>query len=35
LSSRDNLLKNEYGVLFSLTLKDLPSVSLPFSIDME
>ncbi len=35
LSSRDNTLKNEYGILFSLSLKDLPAVSLPFSISME
>ena len=35
LSSRDNLLKQEYGMIFSLSLKDLPSVSLPFSIDMK
>lgn len=34
LSSRDNTLKEEYGVQFSLSLKDLPSVSLPFGIDM-
>lgn len=35
LSSRDNTLKQEYGVLFSLSLKELPAVSLPFSIDMK
>jgi len=35
LSSRDNRLKEEYGVLFTLTLKDFPSVSLPFSYDGE
>jgi LPS-assembly protein len=35
LSSRDNALKQEYGVMFSLSLKELPAVSLPFSIDME
>ena len=35
LSSRDNTLKQEYGVLFSLSLKELPSVSLPFSIEMK
>jgi hypothetical protein len=35
VSSRDNTLKKEYGVLFSLSLKELPAVSLPFSIDME
>jgi LPS-assembly protein len=30
---RDNRLQKEYGVFFSLTLKDFPSVSLPFEID--
>jgi LPS-assembly protein len=33
LSQRDNRLANEYGVIFSLTLKDFPSVSLPFEMD--
>lgn len=32
---RDNRLNQEYGVVFSLTLKDFPSVSLPFKIDAE
>lgn len=32
---RDNRLDEEYGVIFSLTLKDFPSVSLPFQIDAE
>lgn len=32
---RDNRLEEEYGVVFSLTLKDFPSVSLPFEIDAE
>jgi hypothetical protein len=27
---RDNRLKSEYGLVFMLTLKDFPSVSLPF-----
>jgi LPS-assembly protein len=35
LTHRDNRLKQEYGVIFSLTLKDFPSVSLPFEIDGE
>jgi LPS-assembly protein len=35
LSSRDNRLKKEYGLVFSLTLKEFPSVSLPFEIDAE
>lgn len=33
LSSRDNRLDTEYGVMLSLSLKDLPSVSLPFRVD--
>ncbi len=33
LSSRDNRVEQEYGVMFSLSLKDLPSVSLPFRVD--
>jgi len=33
LSQRDNRLQQEYGIIFSLTLKDFPSVSLPFEID--
>jgi LPS-assembly protein len=32
---RDNRLEEEYGVVFSLTLKDFPSASLPFEIDAE
>jgi hypothetical protein len=32
-STRDNRLENEYGLVFSLTLKDLPSASLPFEMD--
>lgn len=35
LSRRDNRQRQEYGVVFSLTLKDFPSVSLPFGIDAE
>lgn len=35
LSFRDNRLEEEYGLVFSLTLKDFPSVSLPFEIDAE
>lgn len=30
---RDNRIQQEYGVMFSLTLKDFPSISLPFEID--
>ncbi len=33
LTHRDNRLANEYGVVFSLTLKDFPSVSLPLEMD--
>ena len=32
LSSRDNRFESEYGAVFSLTLKDFPSASLPFKI---
>lgn len=35
LTHRDNRLSDEYGVIFSLTLKDFPSVSLPFQLDAE
>ncbi len=33
VSSRDNRFKSEYGAVFTLTLKDFPSASLPFRID--
>ncbi len=32
-SHSDNRVQQQYGVIFSLTLKDLPSASLPFEID--
>ena len=35
LSHRDNRFEDEFGVIFSLTLKNFPSVSLPFSLDAE
>lgn len=35
LSMRDNRREEEYGLVFSLTLKDFPSVSLPFELDAE
>jgi LPS-assembly protein len=35
LSFRDNRLEEEYGLVFSLTLKDFSMVSLPFEIDAE
>lgn len=33
LTRRDNRYQQEYGVIFSLTLKDFPAVSLPFQLD--
>ena len=33
ISHRDNRLEEEYGIVFSLTLKDFPSATLPFNID--
>lgn len=35
ITHRDNRLKDEFGVMFSLTLRDLPSASLPFELDAE
>ncbi len=35
VTARDNRLEQEYGLVFSLTLKDFPSVSLPFELDAE
>lgn len=35
ITHRDNRLEEEYGVIFSLTLKDFPAVSLPFQLDAE
>ncbi len=34
-TARDNRFKDEYGVIFGLTLKNFPAVSLPFSIDAQ
>ncbi len=34
-TARDNRFENEYGLIFSLTLKDFPALSLPFSIDAQ
>ena len=31
----DNRIQTEYGAVFSLTLKDFPSVSLPFEISAQ
>jgi LPS-assembly protein len=35
VTSRDNRLQQEYGLMFSLTLKDFPSVSLPLNLDAQ
>jgi LPS-assembly protein len=35
ITHRDNRYLDEFGVIFSLTLKDFPSASLPFSLDAE
>ena len=35
ITHRDNRFKDEFGVIFSLTLKDFPSDSLPFKLDAE
>jgi LPS-assembly protein len=35
LTHRDNRFEDEFGVIFSLSLKDFPSASLPFKIDAE
>jgi LPS-assembly protein len=35
LNHRDNRVKDEYGVMFTLTLKDFPSASLPLQVDAE
>ena len=35
ITHRDNRLKDEFGIMFSLTLRDLPSASLPFELDAE
>jgi LPS-assembly protein len=35
LTHRDNRFQDEFGIIFSLTLKNFPSVSLPFRLDAE
>jgi len=35
LTKRNNRIDDEYGIVFSVTLKDFPSVSLPFRIDAQ
>ena len=34
-STQDNRFENEYSVVFSLTLKGLPSLSLPFELETQ
>jgi LPS-assembly protein len=35
ITHRDNRFEDEFGVIFSLSLKDFPSASLPFKLDAE
>jgi len=35
ITHRDNLYQDEFGVIFSITLKDFPSASLPFRLDAQ
>ncbi len=35
ITHRDNRFKDEFGIVFSLTLKNFPSASLPFAIETE
>ena len=35
ITHRDNLYQDEFGVIFSLTLKEFPSASLPFKLDAQ
>lgn len=35
ISHRDNRFEDEFGIIFSLTLKNFPSASLPFTLDAE
>jgi hypothetical protein len=35
VSHRDNRFEDEFSVIFSLTLKDFPTASLPFKLDAE
>ena len=35
VTHRDNRFEDEFGVIFSLSLKDFPSASLPFRLDAE
>lgn len=35
ITHHDNRFRSEFGIIFSLTLKDLPSASLPFKLDAQ
>lgn len=35
VTARDNRLEKEFGIVFSLTLKNFPTASLPFRIDAQ
>jgi hypothetical protein len=35
VTHRDNRLEDEFGVIFSFTLKEFPSASVPFKLDAE
>jgi len=35
ITQRDNRLKDEFGVVFSFTLKEFPSASVPFKLDAQ
>ncbi len=35
ITHRDNRYQSEFGIIFSITLKDFPSASLPFSLDAQ
>lgn len=35
ITQRNNRVRNEYGLVFSVSLRDIPSISLPFQIDVE
>jgi hypothetical protein len=35
VTKRDNRYQDEFGVIFSFTLKDFPSASVPFKLDAQ
>lgn len=35
VTARDNRIDNEYGIVFAITLKDFPSMTLPLSLDAQ